>query len=111
MDIAVLENQFCGCSQALLYNSKRPHQSLDGATPDQAYFTMLRLRVAAQSTPADVPLIDAETLFKESEPLLRALARRRLTLANSKLHLSTIGYQVQNRGGVRSRYVCMFTCG
>jgi len=29
------------------YNTKRPHQSLDGATPDQAYFTMLRLRVAA----------------------------------------------------------------
>jgi putative transposase len=29
------------------YNTKRPHQSLDGATPDQAYFTKLRLRVAA----------------------------------------------------------------
>jgi putative transposase len=29
------------------YNGKRPHQSLDGATPDQAYFTMLPLRVAA----------------------------------------------------------------
>jgi hypothetical protein len=23
------------------YNTKRPHQSLDGATPDQAYFTTL----------------------------------------------------------------------
>jgi putative transposase len=30
-----------------LYNAKRPHQSLDGATPDQAYFTMLPLRLAA----------------------------------------------------------------
>ena len=29
------------------YNGKRPHQSLDGATPDQAYFTRLPLRVAA----------------------------------------------------------------
>src|ERR1700756_1994593 len=29
------------------YNTKRPHQSLDGATPDQAYFTQLPLRVAA----------------------------------------------------------------
>ena len=29
------------------YNGKRPHQSLDGATPDQAYFTKLPLRVAA----------------------------------------------------------------
>jgi putative transposase len=29
------------------YNGKRPHQSLDGATPDQAYFSKLPLRVAA----------------------------------------------------------------
>jgi hypothetical protein len=29
------------------YNTKRPHQSLDGATPDQAYFTALPLRAAA----------------------------------------------------------------
>jgi transposase InsO family protein len=28
-------------------NTKRPHQSLDGATPDQAYFTELPLRAAA----------------------------------------------------------------
>jgi putative transposase len=29
------------------YNTRRPHQSLDGATPDQAYFTKLPLREAA----------------------------------------------------------------
>jgi putative transposase len=29
------------------YNGKRPHRSLDDATPDQAYFTKLPLRVAA----------------------------------------------------------------
>ena len=29
------------------YNAKRPHQSLDGATPDQIYFTKLPIRVAA----------------------------------------------------------------
>jgi putative transposase len=29
------------------YNSKRPHQSLDGATPDQVYFSNLPLRAAA----------------------------------------------------------------
>jgi putative transposase len=29
------------------YNTRRPHQSLDGATPDQAYFTKLLLREAA----------------------------------------------------------------
>ena len=29
------------------YNSRRPHQGLDGTTPDQAYFTPLPLRLAA----------------------------------------------------------------
>ncbi len=29
------------------YNRGRPHSSLDGATPDQAYFNPLPLRVAA----------------------------------------------------------------
>jgi putative transposase len=29
------------------YNARRPHQSLDGATPNQAYFTKLPLREAA----------------------------------------------------------------
>jgi putative transposase len=29
------------------YNSRRPHSSLDGSTPDQAYFTPLPLRLAA----------------------------------------------------------------
>ena len=29
------------------YNSRRPHSSLDGITPDQAYFTQLPLRLAA----------------------------------------------------------------
>ena len=30
-----------------LYNGRRPHSSLDGATPDHAYFTSLPLRLAA----------------------------------------------------------------
>jgi putative transposase len=29
------------------YNSRRPHSSLDGSTPDQAYFTPRPLRMAA----------------------------------------------------------------
>jgi putative transposase len=29
------------------YNGRRPHSSLGGATPDQAYFTTLPLRMAA----------------------------------------------------------------
>jgi hypothetical protein len=45
------------------------HQSLDGATPDQAYFTELPLRAAAYP-PAELPLIDAEILFKDSGPPL-----------------------------------------
>ena len=29
------------------YNGRRPHSSLDGTTPDQAYFTPLPFRLAA----------------------------------------------------------------
>jgi putative transposase len=29
------------------YNRRRPHSSLDGTTPDHAYFTLLPLRLAA----------------------------------------------------------------
>ncbi len=29
------------------YNGRRPHSSLDDATPDQAYFNMLPIRLAA----------------------------------------------------------------
>ncbi len=29
------------------YNTRRPHQTLDGMTPDQAYFTPLQLPAAA----------------------------------------------------------------
>jgi len=29
------------------YNGRRPHSSLDGSTPDKAYFTLLPLRLAA----------------------------------------------------------------
>jgi len=29
------------------YNQRRPHASLDGSTPDQAYFTPLPFRMAA----------------------------------------------------------------
>jgi len=46
-DTAAPETRYRGRSQALLYNSRRPHASLDGITPDQAYFTPLPLRLAA----------------------------------------------------------------
>jgi putative transposase len=36
-----------GRSVVALYNGRRPHSSLDGITPDQAYFTPLPLRLAA----------------------------------------------------------------
>jgi putative transposase len=34
------------------YNGRRPHSSLDGTTPDQAYFTLLPLRLFRQPGPA-----------------------------------------------------------
>jgi hypothetical protein len=36
-----------GRSVVALYNRRRPHSSLDGTTPDHAYFTSLPLRMAA----------------------------------------------------------------
>jgi hypothetical protein len=46
------------------YNRRRPHSSLDGTTPDQAYFAPLPIRL----TPADAPLIDAENLSRQPGP-------------------------------------------
>ncbi|NTI46669.1 transposase [Agrobacterium rhizogenes] len=40
-DIKAPEPRSRGCSVALLYNSRRPHSSLDRQTPDQAYFNAL----------------------------------------------------------------------
>ena len=37
----------CGRSVVGLYNRRRPHSSLDGTTPDHAYFTPLPRRMAA----------------------------------------------------------------
>ena len=49
------------------YNGRRPHSSLDGTTPDQAYFTPAALPLGSL-TPADAPLIDAENLFRQPGP-------------------------------------------
>src|SRR5712691_2956891 len=61
------EERSCGRSQTLLYNGRRPHSSLDDRTPDQAYFDLPPLRAAA---PAETPLIDAESLFRQPGPAL-----------------------------------------
>jgi putative transposase len=45
------------------YNTRRPHQGLDGRTPDQAYFTPLQLPAAA--------LTMAETSLKKPAKLFR----------------------------------------
>jgi hypothetical protein len=37
MGTAVLETRFRGCSQALLYNTRRPHQALAWRTPMAAW--------------------------------------------------------------------------
>jgi hypothetical protein len=63
------EERSCGRSQTLLYNRRRPHSSLDGDTPDQAYFNSLPNPYGGL-TPADAPLIDAEILFRQPGPAL-----------------------------------------
>ena len=50
------------------YNGRRPHSSLDGITPDQAYFTPAAPPLGSL-TPAEAPLIDAENLFRQPGPL------------------------------------------
>ena len=47
---------------------RRPHSSLDDATPDQAYFNHAAPPLGSL-TPAEAPLIDAENLFRQPGPL------------------------------------------
>ena len=61
------------------YNGRRPHSSLDGMTPDQAYFTPLPLSL----TPAEAPLIDAENLFRQPGPPLHERASTNLVTITS----------------------------
>ena len=52
-----------------LYNRRRPHSSLDGMTPDQAYYGARSLPpIAGGLTLADDPLIEAENLSERAEP-------------------------------------------
>ena len=62
------------------YNHRRPHSSLDGTTPDQAYFPPLPVRMAA--APADAPLIDAENLFGRRDYLRSSVGRAPLIRNN-----------------------------
>ena len=55
------------------YNRRRPHSSLDGSTPDQAYFDPAAAPLGSL-TPADAPLIDAEILFRQPGPPLSIVA-------------------------------------
>ncbi|MGY3108318.1 hypothetical protein ACVWW7_004945 [Bradyrhizobium sp. LM6.9] len=54
------------------YNARRPYSSLDDMPPDQAYFNLPPLRVAALIS-AEAPLIDAESLFRQAGPALSVL--------------------------------------
>jgi len=44
---SVSEACYSICRYLDFYNGRRPHSSLDGTTPDQAYFNPLPLRLAA----------------------------------------------------------------
>jgi putative transposase len=49
------------------HNGRRPDSSLDGTTPDHAYFTPAAAPLSSL-TEADLPLIDAEKLFRQPGP-------------------------------------------
>ena len=53
-----------------LYNRRRPHSSLDGRTPDEAYFGHHEHAADPLGglTPADDPLIQAENLSEQAGP-------------------------------------------
>ena len=53
------------------YNRRRPHSSLDGNTPDMAYFYLRQPPLAAAAAnPAEISLIKTKTLSNYSGPLL-----------------------------------------
>jgi putative transposase len=89
------------------YNGRRPHSSLDGMTPNRAYFTPLPLpsllHAAASPlgslTPADAPLIDAENLFRQPGPPLKAL--------NPTQSYSVFGMQYDSEVVMRTRVLAL----
>ncbi len=56
------------------YNTHRPHSTLDGRTPDQAYFNQAYARSGSGVTKADIHIENAGNLFKQTEPPLVAPA-------------------------------------
>ena len=66
--------------------------SLDGSTPDQAYFTPLPFRMAAQPW-QKLHLSDAENLFRQPGPLQFAVANHTLRL-NAPLPALSHGFLV-----------------
>ena len=60
-----------------LYNRRRPHSSLDGMTPDQAYYgAQLAANPLGGLTPADAPLIQAGNLSEQPRPPHRSCPPR-----------------------------------
>jgi hypothetical protein len=51
------------------YNTRRPHRSLDGMTPDQAYFAQQQLPAAALPN-AEASLKEPGKLFRRTGPAL-----------------------------------------
>lgn len=55
----------------MFYNQTRPHQALDGQTPDQVYSAHLTTRqTAASSAICQAPLMNGESLSNQPEPSL-----------------------------------------
>ncbi len=60
------------------YNSTRPHASLGGQTPDQAYIQRAAANPGSGLTQTEIHLAMAPTLFKQSEPPLASEIRERI---------------------------------
>jgi hypothetical protein len=91
------------------YNCRRPHSSLDGATPDRL------LHPAAHPhgslTPAGAPLIDAETLLRQpgppqpAAPAARSIIRAKPAVVNGDPRSLTKTNGHCNRVGRRHQFV------
>jgi transposase InsO family protein len=78
-----------------LYNSRRPHSSLDDRTLDHAYFTTLPPLLGSQ-TPAKAPLIDAGIATIDANGTVSASSSNLFLIAPESLRYSRAPFDAQS---------------